>query len=689
MPPMVTPRRSPSSSRYSAANGSAGKRRTTEAMKQEQPPSQRATAKDLKPPSQRIEAVKPAPAPAPAPKQPVQPATQPKAPSSTRIPAQGTAKPPTSANVPAPQATAPAKAPSSQRIPAQGAAKPPSSSRLKAAKSESASRTMRAPSSSRNPATASQRKDVSKSSRRTSAKGKSSRAMYIVIGVVVLGAIAAFSWGPFNLGRKISAMDAAKGDATKMDAALKAADDYLGMVGSDPHRVKDVIIAGHGPVEVQIHLAEKAGLLGQLTSIADRSNVTPAQRAAALASATEIYDREKNSGERLPTALAEWAVDTQQPDEVGVAAINLIARAGHEDAVATLGTIASTSGISDARLTAAFEGLSKLLSMESVGYGIALFVGGNRDRALGNAKLKDAVAKSSSGQLEKMLDLAFSDNRELRIWALECLGEHGSLPDTASNDGKRASLAAKFKPLLVKSTPPEELVGALKAVKRLALSPAIDDLLALTPELNVLSLPGCDASFMSECLGKDFMLKGSDAAKALSDEVVQKLSAVLPDKSKRLVAAGALKLVPIVELPSLRAALDKLAAVGDHECVDAIKSLVGQTYGRADVVKANGDSADAWKKWLAEDHVESDRVAAIGTWYATNSKLTRVSDGKEKLQANNDFIEKAQADVSGWLKNPKWVPPLGATKQPIEEMDKQLKMLHKDVGNALAGAKQQ
>lgn len=675
MPPMVTPRRSPSSSRYSAANGSAAsKRRTTEAMKQERPSTQRTTAKDVKPASQRIAAVAPAPAPAQ------------KAPSSTRIPAQGV-KPPSSATVPAAQAQA--KAPSSSRIPAQSA-KAPSSARLSAARSDSGSRNQRAPSSSRNPASASQRKDATKSSRRVAAKGKGgSRAMYIVIGVVVLGAIAGFSWGPYNLGRKISAMDAAKTDASKMDAALKASDDFLGMVGGNQHRVKDVIIAGHGPVEVQIHLAEKAGLLSQLAAIADRSNITPAQRAAALGSATEIYERDKHASERLPTALSEWAVDASQTDEVAVAAIKLIARAGREDAPAVLSTIASTAGISDARLTAAFDGLSKHIGMESVGYGIALFVGANRERALGNTQIKDAVAKSSTGQLEKMLDLAFSDNRELRIWALTCLGEHGGLPDAASSDAKRKTLSSKFAPLLVKSTPPEELAAALKAVKRLALTPSINELLTLVPELNVLALPGVDNGFMSECLGKDFILKGSDAAKAESDLVVKKLSASLADSHKRFVCAGALKLVALVDLPSLRAALDKLAEVGDKDCVEALKALVGQTYGRADVVKVNGESGEAWKKWLAEDHLQSDRINAIHAWYAENSKTTRVSDGKDKLQASKDFIEKAQTEVSGWLKNAKWVPPLGFTKQPIDELDKQLKMLNKDVGNALAGAKQQ
>jgi hypothetical protein len=241
--------------------------------------------------------------------------------------------------------------------------------------------------------------------------------------------------------------------------------------------------------------------------------------------------------------------------------------------------------------------------------------------------------------------------------------------------------------VLKKGTDPDELAGAIRAVKRLALSPTVDQLLDLTPDLAVLSLPKVDGALVSEALGKDFIMVGTDAAKALSDAVVKKLGAALSDTHRRAVAAGALKLVAKSELPSVRAALDQLAAVGDADCVAALKALVGQAYGRPDIVKVNGDRAETWRSWLASEHEQGARIAEVQKWLDANGKFVRVSDGKERLQTSADFLAKAKADIKPWTE-PTWAPPLGVTKEQVAGLSKTVNFTCNEVNKSLAGAKQ-
>ncbi|MBA3707693.1 MAG: hypothetical protein H0W83_02595 [Planctomycetes bacterium] len=640
---MTTPRRNPPSSRH-ARVGSSAKRASTAQMKAVAPPGQRPTHVDLKP----------------TPEAEAQPA---KRPSSARLRAQ---EPPPKQ--------------SSGRVATPGGKRPASSTTNRPA-------TGRHPSSTSTSSTGRQNKtETGKSSRRTGVKTKSKLPMIIIGSVVVLGVIAALAWSPVTRSMKISKMDAAKTDPSKLDVALAAADEYVQMV-KDPQKVKEVILSGHGPAEVQIRLAKDAELFAQLVSIAERTDITPAQRAAALTAAAEIFS-ERFRSERLPLKRDEWAKDPQSTDEVAAASIQLIGKVGGDEVVPMLARIAGTADIAESRLNAALDGMATALTGATVGHAMGLLQGPNRDRVLAHAAIKQAMMKNSSGSLDRLVDFAMSDNQPLKVFALECLGDRAVLADNPENDTKRKNLAGKFHPYLVKGTPPDVLAGLLKAVKRLGLSSTIDDVLALAPDVEGLAQPGVDKAFLAECLGKDFILVKTPASKALTDDVVAKTTKALDDPKIRPIAAMGLGQIKVADLPGLRPAIEKLAAVGDKDCIEAVKSLVGQTLARADVVKINGDKADVWQKWLAEDKVQFQRVEAIRKWYGENSKFTRISDGKDKLEASKDFIDKAKGEIEGWLKNPKWVPPLGMTKQPITELDTQLKMTGKEVGNSLAGAKQ-
>ncbi|MBA2482774.1 MAG: hypothetical protein H0V44_19085 [Planctomycetes bacterium] len=653
---MTTPSRTPPSARHGRAGSGSAKRATTAQMKATQPaPGQRPTATDLKPPSQRI-------------------AAQPKRSPSGRVPAQEPSAKESSARL---RSQSPQTKPSSARIAAQGK-RPASSTRNPA------------PSTGRHATgssgTGRHKADSSKSARRSSGK-RSGKLPAIIVGcLVILAVIAVIAWGPVNRSMKIKAMDAAKTDPTKMPEALKAADDFVAMV-QDPARVKEVILGGHGPAEVQIQLAKGAQLFPQLISIAERTETTGPQRAAALNAAAEVYG-EKSVGERLPTKLDEWAKDAQSPDDVASAAIVLVAKVGGDDVVPTLARIAGTADIAETRLTASLDGMAKALTGASVGHAMGLLQGPNRDRVLAHAAIKTAMEKNSGGSLDRLVDFAMSDNQPLRVFALECLGKHAVLADNPDNDAKRRNLSGKFRPYLVKTTPPDVLAGLIKADKKLGLSPTIDDLLVLAADIDTLALPEVDKAMLAECFGKDFILTKTTTSKQLTEDVLAKLSKSLDNAKLRSVAALALGQVKVPELAGLRPAIDKLAAVGDKDCIDAVKSLVGQTIGRPDVVKVNGDKADAWQKWLAEDKVQFERVNAIKKWYGENSQTTRISDGKDKLGANDEYIKKAKGEIDSWLKNPKWVPPLGMTKKPIEDLNTQLKMTGKEVGTSLAGAKQ-
>lgn len=511
----------------------------------------------------------------------------------------------------------------------------------------------------------------------------------IIVGTVILAAlITALAWKPMQRSHRLHTIDAATTDPSKLDAALAAADEWMALVDQDPREIDQFILHEHGPVAVQVHCAVAAKLYPALVSIAERPSITPADRALALRGAATVYDPERHGSERLPGGMDDWIEDPKASDEVAAAALALIAKADRDDAFATLVRIAGTGATRPARADAALTALAPLVDGSTCGQILRLLSTPAASRVIANAAITDAVARNCNHDLPAVLALAFGKDPAIRTFALTCLS-HCTLIDDPANDEERVSLAAKFHPLLDPKGDAEVLAAAVHACAALELSPCMDDLIALAPSVDGRSLPqDVTSDYLSQVLGERFVLTGTPKSQALTAQLVAKLGAALADGGTRPVAAKALGRITQATTPGLRAALDQLADVGDQASIATLKILVGKTYGRDDLVKASGDDAASWKAMLAREHTVSARVAELGQWLAANGKFNRVADGVERLQASVGYLEKAMADTNAWLNDTTWTPPLGSTREDIEDLDRRLKMLEKDVKPALAGAQQ-
>jgi hypothetical protein len=73
-------------------------------------------------------------------------------------------------------------------------------------------------------------------------------------------------------------------------------------------------------------------------------------------------------------------------------------------------------------------------------------------------------------------------------------------------------------------------------------------------------------------------------------------------------------------------------------------------------------------------------------WMRDNGKYQLVSDGRERLGVSKDYIQAAQADLDAWLSDPQFFPPLGLTRNRIDALNQDVKMLGMNVRKAWAGA---
>jgi hypothetical protein len=87
------------------------------------------------------------------------------------------------------------------------------------------------------------------------------------------------------------------------------------------------------------------------------------------------------------------------------------------------------------------------------------------------------------------------------------------------------------------------------------------------------------------------------------------------------------------------------------------------------------------------DKPRFERVKEIITWMATHTNNTQVGDGhhRAELTEAKDFIGKAQEELTGWVSDKAFVPPLGLTKTQVSALNNSLKMKGTSVRSALAG----
>jgi HEAT repeat protein len=551
-------------------------------------------------------------------------------------------------------------------------------------------------------------------SRETGKRGGVGFGFYVVAAVAVLGMVAVFAIGPVRRSMALSTLDGFKTDAAN-PAAITAADAFIEMTAGTPSHVTAAIHADRGPAEAQVHLAKKLKLFTSLVQIADRPlageatgrpTVTVEQRVLAVQAASEIYDADRNAKDLLPDHLKDWARDPASPRELSLASMALLVKAKAKDTSDVLHQVASGKDADPVRVAAAIDGLAELAEVSNLGFLIGLMTGPSSDLALQRPLLSSRiVALATPDHLQRLVELLDHPKDQVRAIAIEALGGPGMrMGDNANDLKKREDLGKVIASKLTPATPPVELTAAIKAVRGLRLFGARDAILELSKGIDERMLEGINKAFMAEVLGKSLIstLPAPEATKdgkpsaedevyrllhKHGDESIIKLTAGLDDAALRPVAAPALGHIREKSYLPLRDAVDKLAAHGDDDaCMDALITIVSKTYARDDISKQCGRDQAKWQKFLAADRPRFERIKEIVEWMAANGQYQYIKDGKERLAKSRDYLTPASEFIDAMLNEPKFLPPLGLTRNRIEGLRQDVKMLGMNVRKAWSGA---
>jgi hypothetical protein len=523
---------------------------------------------------------------------------------------------------------------------------------------------------------------------RPAADGGKRKWLMIAVAAVIVLTIGGFAAaGPVMQSLRMSTMKAGT-DASKLPAALAATDLWCANATAD--QVHALLTQDSGlPPEVAVRLGKDAKTPDDLLALAVRDGLPDAARADALAAAVAVWNDDKHP--TLPKQLQTWTTDPKEDDAVAAAAISVLAHAGGADANAQLLALLGTQGLADARLDAACAAFAKsIVDHDVIPGALGLLTGPNAARILKHPDLLKAITDHCvTEDFDHLMTYARAPDQDLRVFALRTISTQCPLYDGEPNDAAREKLAAEFAKRLVPATPADELAATLAAASKLTLTQASDAILALAPDAMALSHAGLDQNAFADCLGKALILGKTKASKDATTAHIGRLIAALDQPRTHALAAVSLGRIANPDLlPDLRPALAKLADAGDPDAIAALTALVRQTFARKDIVDANGASADKWKAWVATDAHDSARLAEMMQWQTDNVQYQRVSDGKDRLQANADWLDKAIPELDAWLANPAWLPPLNGTRTGATDLQGKLKMLKRTVGQALAGAKE-
>ena len=537
---------------------------------------------------------------------------------------------------------------------------------------------------------------------------------YAIATLAVVILIAVFAIGPVRRSMALSALDGFK-SAGGTPEAIAAADAFHDLASGHLSNISAAIYGDRGPVEAQVYLAKKTKLFSSLVQIADRpltgeaanrATTTLEQRILAVQAAADIYDGDKNAKDLLPDNLAVWAKDDAGSRELSLASIALLVKAKNKNCSELLHQIAMDKNADPLRVAAAIDGLTELTDASNLGFLIALLSGPSSDLAIERPLLsKRIIALASSDHLPRLMELFDHPKDSIRAVMIESLGgPNMRMGDSRAELLKRETLGKSIALKLTATTPPLELAAAIKAVRGLRLFGARDAMLELAKGIDERQLDGIDTAFMAEVLGKSLicnlpepeMLKDGKrnpdddialSLRQMSADLIIKLTAGINDPTLLPVAVLAVSHIRDRSYICLRDTIDQLAAHGDNgACMTALITIVDKTFGRDDVVKTCGHSKEKWLKFLADDRPRLERIKGIAEWIAINGQYQRISDGKTRLATSRDYLNLAYADLTAMVNQPKFVPPLGLTRQRIDGILQDTNMLGKNVKQAWSGA---
>jgi hypothetical protein len=476
-------------------------------------------------------------------------------------------------------------------------------------------------------------------------------------------------------------------DPAQLNAALAAADLWVANANAD--QVHTLLTQDPTfPPAVAVRLGKDAKTADDLLVLAIRDATPDGPRADALAAAAAVWGGGPHAA--LPKQLHDWSVDPKEDDSVAAGAIAVLAVAGGSDATAQLISLLGTQGLADARLDAACAGLTKNIDFPDAAGAIGTLTGPNASRILKNIDLCAAITKhTSSSNLNLLLTDARASDPALRVFALKTIGSQCPLADIDTNDAQREKLAGEFAARLIPTTSGDELAALLSAASSLALVQSSAAIINLAPDAIGQSRPGLDQNTFAECLGRAFILGKTAASKKATSEHIGRLIDALDQPRTHALAAIALGRIANPDLlPDLRPALIKLGAAGDPDAIAALTALCRQTFQRKDIADANGTDTAKWQAWVVAEAHDSARLDEMMQWQVDNVKYQRIDDGKDRLQTNLDWLDKAIPELDAWLDNPTWLPPLDGTRSSATDLQGKLKLLKRSVGQSLVGAKE-
>ena len=537
---------------------------------------------------------------------------------------------------------------------------------------------------------------------------------YAVAILAVLILVAALAVGPVRRSMALATLDGLKSTGTSPEA-IAAADAFLDLAGGQLSHISAAIYGDRGPVEAQVYLAKKTKLFSSLVQIADRpltgeaadrATTTLAQRILAVQAAADIFDGDKNAKDQLPDNLSTWAKDGAGSRELSLASMALMVKAKSKNCSEILHHVAMDKNADPLRVAAAMDGLTELTDTSNLGFLIGLLSGPSSDLAIERPLLsKRIIALASPDHLPRLMELFDHPKDSIRAVVIESLGgPNMRMGDSRAELLKRETLGKAITPKLTATTPPLELAAAIKAVRGLRLFGARDAMLELAKGIDERKLDGIDTAFMAEVLGKSLICNlpepemtkdgkrnpDDDIALSLrqmSIDLIVKLTAGINDPALSPVAVLAVSHIRDRSYVCLRDTIDQLAAHGDDAtCMTALITIVDKTFGRDDVVKTCGHSKEKWLKFLAADRPRLERITGIAEWIAINGQYQRISDGKVRLATSRDYLNIAYADLTAMVNEPKFVPPLGLTRQRVDGIVQDTNMLGKNVKSAWSGA---
>lgn len=401
--------------------------------------------------------------------------------------------------------------------------------------------------------------------------------------VLALGLGLAFGLAPLRISMAVSTLDNCRDDAGREEEARIAADRWLGLVGNDRKKVLELVRGDHGPVPVQIHIAESAGSIPALITILERPSINPAYRQFALKALDRLTDPPPEDpilAEDIASNVAVWVRDPQLLPEASDAAMSIYVRLRPDAAELVLFDALRQAGSDQALVTKALDGLAKRMRKArfQTYLDLATGVAGPTVRQH-KAFYRDGVVKLASTESTPiLLSMLANDDAAQRVVAFDCLaGPNYALPkEDTEKLRERIGLAAASS--MARDRHPRETSAAFATARRLHLHSCVNAILQLSRDLGDLTPYDVTFKTVAEALGRD-LTTGIPVKDA--EAVIARLSSALGEAPLRPTAIAALAQIRNQDVSNLATPIKSLETIKTPEAQAALKNLSALRDARA------------------------------------------------------------------------------------------------------------